>query len=63
MLEAPIDLNRAPLEALRSLEHIGDRLARRIQAGRPYDSPEALLRVRGLGPKLFERNRSRLRVR
>ncbi|HDR06894.1 MAG TPA: helix-hairpin-helix domain-containing protein, partial [Candidatus Coatesbacteria bacterium] len=43
----PLDLNRAPLHELVTLPGIGEVLARRIIAGRPYSSVDELKRVEG----------------
>lgn len=68
MSPAPIrlDLNQAGAPELEALPGIGPVLARRIvetrkQIGR-YDTPEDLLRVRGVGPRLLERIRPRIRA-
>lgn len=45
----PLDVNRAPVYELIGLPGIGEVLARRIIAGRPYSSVEDLLRVDGIG--------------
>ena len=45
----PLDVNRAPAFELEGLPGIGEVLARRIIAGRPYSSVEDLLRVEGIG--------------
>jgi competence protein ComEA len=45
----PLDLNRAPIHELVRLPGIGEVLARRIVAGRPYSSVDDLLRVEGIG--------------
>jgi competence protein ComEA len=45
----PLDLNRAPAWELEGLPGIGEVLARRIVAGRPYSSIDDLLRVEGIG--------------
>ena len=62
--EAPvgrIDVNRASASELVRLPGIGPSLAGRILADRDqhggFPSPEALLRVRGIGPKTLERIR------
>jgi competence ComEA-like helix-hairpin-helix protein len=63
---APVDLNRAGVEELDTLPGIGPVLARRIVEHRaahgPFRRPEDLLAVRGIGPRLFERLRGRVRV-
>ncbi|HET7558688.1 MAG TPA: helix-hairpin-helix domain-containing protein [Limnochordia bacterium] len=51
----PLDLNRASAALLERLPHIGPALARRLvawrQANGPFASPEAVVQVRGIGPK------------
>lgn len=61
-----VDVNRADAAALEQLPGIGPALARRIleaRAERPFDGPEDLLRVRGIGPATLEKLRPRIRVR
>lgn len=57
---APVDLNRASLEELVSLDGIGPKLAARIRAARPFHSVAELARVPGIGPKKFALLRERL---
>lgn len=61
-----VDLNRATAVELRSLPGIGPVLAGRIVAHReahgPFRRTEELLAVRGVGPRLYDRVRDRLRV-
>ena len=56
-----IDLDRATASELERLPGIGPGLAARILADRaqrgPYRTPEALLRVKGIGPRTLERIR------
>jgi len=63
---ARIDPNRADSASLTRLPGIGPALAARIVAERErngrFDSPEALRRVRGIGPKTLERIRPFLEV-
>ncbi len=56
----PIDVNTATLEELDDLPYVWTRVATEIVAGRPYDRPEDLLRVRGIGPKILDRLRPRI---
>lgn len=49
LLDVPLDPNQAAPEELESLPGIGPALARRIIAGRPYASLDALAKVRGIG--------------
>jgi competence ComEA-like helix-hairpin-helix protein len=55
----PVDINRADLTALQRLPGIGPVLARRIvshrQARGPFDTPEQLMEVDGIGTKRFAR--------
>jgi competence ComEA-like helix-hairpin-helix protein len=63
---AVVDLNRAGLAELDALPGIGPVLAGRILQHRaahgPFREPEDLLAVPGIGPRLFERLRPRIRV-
>lgn len=63
-LGLPIDLNSASADDLALLPRIGPRLAVRIVEDRglrgPFASPEALLRVRGVGPTTLEAVRGRV---
>lgn len=54
---ATIDINTANADALQLLPRVGPVLAARIIEGRPYDSVDALVRVRGVGPATLERLR------
>lgn len=58
-LTAPIDVDRADVDALDRLPGIGPALARRIvedrDANGPFGSVDALQRVRGIGPALAAR--------
>jgi competence ComEA-like helix-hairpin-helix protein len=55
-----VDVNRASLEELASLDGIGPRLAARIVAARPFSSVDDVARVRGIGAKRLARLRARL---
>ena len=61
-----MDLNQAGLAELDALPGIGPVLAGRILQHRnahgPFREPEDLLAVPGIGPRLFERLRPRVRV-
>ncbi|MDB4970101.1 MAG: helix-hairpin-helix protein [Myxococcales bacterium] len=58
--EAPVDVNRASVEELASLDGIGPKLAARIVAARPYRSVEEVAGVRGIGRRRLARLRARL---
>lgn len=57
---APVDLNRATVEELASLDGIGPKLGARIVAARPFVTVEDLARVRGVGRRRLARLRPRL---
>jgi competence ComEA-like helix-hairpin-helix protein len=63
---ATVDLNQAGLAELDALPGIGPVLAGRILQHRkdhgPFREPEDLLAVPGIGPRLYERLRPRVRV-
>jgi competence protein ComEA len=65
-LASPVDLNRAGPAELEALPGIGPVLARRICEQRaregPFRSVEELRAVRGIGPRLLERLRGRVRA-
>ena len=50
-----LDLNLATEAELTLLPGIGPALAKRILRGRPFESPEALQQVSGIGAKTFAR--------
>lgn len=61
-----IDLNSATWPELTQLDGIGPAMAQRIVEDRdrrgPFQSVDDLTRVKGIGPKLLERNRQWLRI-
>ena len=61
-----VDLNRARAEDLELIDGIGPTLARSIVDHRdthgPFDSVDALLDVKGIGPKTLDKLRPRVRV-
>ncbi|MCC7392336.1 DUF655 domain-containing protein [Candidatus Sumerlaeota bacterium] len=62
----PVNVNRASHEELETLSLVGEKLALRIlnerSARGPFRSAEDLSnRVKGIGPKIIEQNRTRLR--
>jgi competence protein ComEA len=57
---APVDVNRATVEELASLDGVGLKLGARIVAARPFRSLDDLARVRGIGRRRVARLRPRL---
>jgi competence protein ComEA len=61
-----VNLNTATLEELITLDGIGQKVAERILSFRekngPFQNPEDLMMVKGVGEKIFEANRSNIVV-
>jgi competence protein ComEA len=60
-----ININTAGKEQLMTLKHIGDALADRIieyRKNQPFQVPEDLMKVKGVGEKAFAANRDRIVV-
>ena len=62
-----VNVNTATLEELITLEGIGQAVAERILAFRekngPFQKPEDLMMVKGIGQKMFDRNKDRIIVK
>ena len=58
--DRPVDVNRATVEELASLDGIGPKLGARIVAARPFRSVDDLAKVRGVGRRRLARLRPRL---
>lgn len=61
-LAGPVNINTADADTLaRELNGVGPATAAEIirdrEANGPFETPEALMRVRGVGERVFERNR------
>ena len=56
-----ININQASMEEMALLKNIGPKYAERIvqyrQANGPFQSPEELMKVKGIGAKTFELNK------
>jgi hypothetical protein len=61
-LGVPVDLNRASVAELMSLDGVGAKLAERIVAARPFVTVDDVLRVRGIGVRRLSTLRPRLSV-
>jgi competence protein ComEA len=61
-----VNLNTATLEELMTLDGIGQKVAERILSFRdkngPFQNPEDLMMVKGVGEKIFEANRTKIVV-
>ena len=59
-----ININKASAVTLRQLKRIGPKLSDRIVEYRekhgPFERPEDIVKVRGIGPKTFELNKDRI---
>ena len=62
-----VNINDATLEELTTLNGIGDKVAAKIIAFRkangPFQKPEELMMVKGIGQKLFDKNKDRIVVK
>ena len=59
-----ININKASAVTLRQLKRIGPKLSDRIVEYRekhgPFERPEDIMQVQGIGPKTFELNKDRI---
>ena len=59
-----ININKASVEELTQLKMIGPKCAEQIVAFRdkngPFEKPEDIVKVKGIGPKTFELNKDRI---
>ena len=62
-----VNINNATVEELTTLNGIGDKVAAKIIAFRkangPFQKPEDLMMVKGIGQKLFDKNKDRIVVK
>lgn len=61
-----ININKASAVELRQLKRIGPKISQRIVEYRekhgPFEMPEDIIKVKGVGPKTFELNKDRITV-
>ncbi|MBN2123020.1 MAG: ComEA family DNA-binding protein [Deltaproteobacteria bacterium] len=64
--EGKININKATVEELAKLKHVGPKYAERIVQFRndqgPFQAPEDIMKVPGIGAKIFEVNRELITV-
>ena len=63
--EGKININQAPVEELVQLKYVGPQYARRIVEFRekePFKTPEDLMKVHGIGARIYEVNKDRIIV-
>ncbi len=58
-----ININKATAKELESLPGIGPALAKRIIEGRPYEKIEDIKKVKGIGPKTFDKIKDKITVK
>jgi len=62
-----ININQASVEEIAQLERVGPKYAQRIVQYRekngPFEKPEDIMKVRGIGPKTWEINKDRITVK
>lgn len=65
--EGKVDINKATVDELTQLKNIGPGYAQRIVEYReqngPFEKPEDLLKVKGIGQKTWELNKDRIIVK
>jgi competence protein ComEA len=61
-----VNLNTATLEELITLDGIGQKVAERIlnfrEKNGPFQNPEDLMMVKGVGEKIFEANKDKIEI-
>lgn len=59
-----VNINTDPVEKLMQLDRVGPQYAQRIVEHRerygPFEKPEAIMNVKGIGPKTWEANKERI---
>ena len=58
-----ININKASAKELESLPGIGPALSKRIVEGRPYESIEDIMKVKGIGQKTFDKIKDKITVK
>lgn len=61
-----VNINTADREQLMSLKYVGESLAEKIvefRKDQPFQTPEEIMNVKGIGEKIFEANKDRIVVK
>ena len=62
-----VNINSANLEELMTLDGIGEKMAARVLEFRkkngPFQKPEDIIMVKGIGPKTFDRNKDLILIK
>lgn len=61
-----VNINTAPKKQLTTLKYVGDALADRIiefRKSTPFTNIEEIMKVKGIGPKVFEANKDQIVVK
>ena len=62
-----ININTASLEELAALEKVGEKYAQRIveyrEANGPFERPEDIMKVKGIGERTWEANKDKICVK
>jgi competence protein ComEA len=62
-----VNINSANLEELITLDGIGEKKAEKVLAFRkkngPFKKPEEIMMVKGIGPKIFDRNKDLILIK
>ena len=62
-----ININKAPAEELTQLDRVGTKYAQRIVEYRekngPFKQPEDIMKVKGIGTKIWEANKDKISVK
>ena len=65
--DGKININTAGVEELVKLERIGEKYAQRIieyrEKNGPFEKPEDIMKVKGIGSKIWELNKDRIVVK
>ena len=61
-----ININKAGVEELATLDRVGEKYAQRIveyrQTNGPFKTPEDIMKIKGIGSKIWEANKDRIAV-